>query len=105
MSSDIVINTASGFISGTPISIKPTYLILLENLDGKKSLKRFIAVDRPVLPNGFVQVKGFFSEMSEEEIINNYQVILTSIKKDIIIEVMFPLHKINYIRSLIFKAK
>jgi hypothetical protein len=104
---DLVIGVTTRVPTGSQISAKPSYLIYIEE-DGtgkNKKIKRFITLDRPELLNGFVQVKGFFSELSDDEIINNYPQVLTTAKKELILEVMFPWHKIHSIRSLVFKAK
>lgn len=80
---------------------KPSYLI---TIDGKP-VKRFITIDKPELLNGFVQVKGIYCEENEDEIVQKFADILTSSSKELILEVMFPWHKIASIRSLVFRAK
>lgn len=88
------------------ISKKPPYLILMEETSGKnKVVKKFITLDKPELMQGFVQVKGIFSDLPEEEIIKNYYDVLTTTNKELFLEVLIPWHKISYIRSLIFKQK
>lgn len=96
----------AGNLGGSPISKKPSYLVTIEDTTsaGKKSMKRFITTDKPDLLQGFIQVKGFFSDEGEDEIINNLSDILTSTKKELICEMMFPWHKICSIRSLVFNA-
>lgn len=95
----------AGGLPGSAISKKPSYLVTMEDTSGKtKVLKRFITVDKPDLLQGFVQAKGFFSDAEEDEIINNLSGILTSTKKELICEIMFPWHKICSIRSLVFNA-
>ena len=107
MSGDIAVGTFSGPLpTGAPVAKKPAYLITLEDTTGKtKSLKRFITLDKPELLNGFVQVKGLFSEESEDEISKKFNEILTSAAKDLFLEVLFPWHKICSVRSLVFRAK
>src|SRR5574338_679820 len=102
MSGDIAVGTFSGPLpTGAPVAKKPAYLITLEDTTGKtKSLKRFITLDKPELLNGFVQVKGLFSEESEDEISKKFNEILTSAPKDLFLEVLFPWHKICSVRSL-----
>lgn len=102
--SDIAINVTSKVPVGNPIANKPSYLIFLEEKSGKNN-RKFLTIDKPDLLNGFVLAKGFYCNNDEEEIINKFQVILTDIKKELIIEVMLPWHKISSMRSLIFKAK
>lgn len=105
MSNDIAISVTNltGQVSK---SIKPSYLIFLEDSNNRvKVIKKFITLDKPELLQGFVQVKGFFSDFPEEEIIKNFTDLLTSTQKDLILEVMIPWHKISYMRSLVFKQK
>jgi Icc-related predicted phosphoesterase len=106
MSNDVAVSVTTFVPTGTKLSSKPSYLVILEDNSGKnKTTKRFITLDKPDLLNGFISVKGFFSELSEEEISNQLSDLLTNTKKELIIEVMFPWHKICSVRSLIFKAK
>jgi hypothetical protein len=83
------------------LSKKPAHLITLEG----KPIKRFISIDKPELLNGFIQVKGIYSEEDESEIVNKFPDLLTNSPKELILEVWFPLHKISSIRSLVFRAK
>lgn len=80
---------------------KPSYLITLDS----KPVKRFITADKPEIQNGFVQVKGMYSEEEENVIIQKYSELLTDAPKELILEMMFPLQKITSIRSLVFRAK
>lgn len=109
MSSDIAI-VPVGLPCMASISKKPSYLITLEEvvIVGKsknKISRKFITFDKPEILQGFVQVKGIFSDLEEGEIIKNFSDLLTSVSKDLILEVMIPWHKISYIRSLVFKQK
>ncbi len=91
--------------SGAPVKRIPIYLITMERLQNKMQIiEKFISIDKPLSENGFIQVKGFFCEKSEEEIIKSFNDILTSCPKELILEMMFPLHRIVSIRSLIFNA-
>lgn len=85
---------------------KPPFLITLEDgLSGKtRNFQRFISLDKPESINGFVQVKGIFCDKDEEEIIKTFADILTNTSKELILEMMFPLHRIHSIRSLVFNA-
>lgn len=108
MSGDIAISVSNRVPTGAPVSNKPSYLIYLEENSGKtKIIKYFITLDKPEQLNGFIQAKGIFADstMSEEDIIKNFSDILTGAKKELILEMMFPWHKICSIRSLVFKAK
>jgi len=113
MTSDIAIganiNTPGGGVAilptGAPIKRNPIYLITLEKQSGKTQvIEKFISLDKPQSENGFIQVKGIFCEKSEEEIIKSFNEILTSSPKELILEMMFPHHRILSIRSLVFNA-
>ena len=108
MSSDIAVSVSNRVPVGSPISNKPSYLVALEENSGKSRLiKYFITLDRPEQLDGFIQVKGVFADPSlqEAEIIKTFSDILTSAKKELILELWLPWHKICSIRSLVFKAK
>lgn len=94
-----------GLPTGAPVSKKPPYLIYFEESNPKKISKKFITLDKPESLPGFVQVKGFFTDLPEDEVIKNYLEVLTSVSKDLILEVLIPWHRISYIRSLVFKQK
>lgn len=85
---------------------KPPFLITLDDgITGKtRNFQRFISLDKPESINGFVQVKGIFSDKDEEEIIKSFADILTSTSKELYLEMMFPIHRIHSIRSLVFNA-
>lgn len=96
-------------VTGLPapgiLSKKPCYLITLEGSKGKAKLVYFITIDKPdLLPCNFVQVKGIYSELEEEEISKNFIEIITNSPKEKIMDVMFPSHRIFTIRSLVFNA-
>lgn len=95
--------TTSGL---APTIKKPPYLITLENgVSGKNHLyQRFISLDKPEAINGFIQVKGIFTDCSEDEIIKAFSDILTTTPKESILEMMFPLHRVYSIRNLVFNA-
>lgn len=105
MSNDISIQV-TGLSNTMIMAKKPSYLIILEDHSSKnKNIKKIITLDKPDLLQGFVQTKGFFSEIIEEEIIKNFSEILTNTSKELILELLIPWHKISYIRSLTFKQK
>jgi hypothetical protein len=61
MSNDIAIGTVAGMPAIGTISKKPSYLVILEDLNGKnRIIRKFITVDKPEFLQGFIQVKGFF---------------------------------------------
>ena len=85
---------------------KPPFLITLDDgVSGKtRNFQRFISLDKPESINGFIQVKGIFSDKDEDEIIKTFSDILTNTPKELTLEMMFPLHRIYNIRSLVFNA-
>jgi hypothetical protein len=85
---------------------KPPYLITLDDgLTGKtRNFQRFISLDQPRPENGIIQVKGIFTELSEDEVVKSFSDILTTCPKESILEMMFPLTRIYHIRSLVFNA-
>jgi hypothetical protein len=85
------------------ISKKPCYLVTLEGAKASKQI-RFITIDRPDLLTNFIQVKGVYSELSEEEILSQFADILSSTPKETIVDMMFPSHRVLSIRSLVFNA-
>jgi hypothetical protein len=105
MSNDIAVIPA-GLPIGAPVNKKPIYLIIAEAVDGKtKNKEKFIAIDKPELLNGFVMVKGFFCDESEEDVSKNLSDLLTNTKKELYVEMYFPWHRIRSIKSLVFRAK
>jgi len=101
---DLGPNSLTGAVA--PTLKKPPYLVTLEDgMKGKERVfQRFISLDKPMSENGFVQVKGIFCDKDEEEIIKSFTDILTSTPKELHLEMMFPLHRIYHIRSLVFNA-
>ena len=93
---------AGGLPAGSAISKKPCYLLSIELKP--KATYYFIALDKPVHENYFIQVKGFYSELGEEDIIKQFLDIIQNTPKDRYMEISFPAHKVNYIRSLVFNA-
>lgn len=104
MSNDIAVGVTAGLPVQGGVSKKPAHLIILEDNVGKK-VKRFISNDRPELLNGFVSAKGIYSDASEEEISKTFAEMLTAAPRELVLEMMFPWHKICSIKSLVFKAK
>ncbi len=98
MSKDVIL-APTNKVAGAITPNKPIYLILID--DGK-SKKKFLTIDRPDLQASYVQAKGIFSDISEENISDKYQDILTSVPKESILEMIFPWNKILSIKNLIF---
>jgi hypothetical protein len=87
------------------ISKKPMYLV---SLSDKTKTNFFITLDRPSFGNGFIETKGFFIDAEIDVITKNFLDLAAEVQKDRkedLIEVMFPLQKINFIRNLFYKAK
>lgn len=94
-----------GIPSVGQVSKKPCYLIIIEDTAGKnKTHEHFIAFDKPDLLNGFIQVKGVFVDLSEEEISSRFVNVIGTTPKESILDMMFPWHKIHSVRSLVFNA-
>lgn len=100
---DFAIGTVAAPAVGS-ISKKPSYLITLENMTKAKATVRFITLDKPDLLVGFVQAKGVFSDLDEEEILSDFSTVLAGTPKENFLDMMFPVHKIVHIRSLVFNA-
>lgn len=102
---DIAVQPGVMLPTGAPLLKKPPYLITLEDGNGKlRTFQRFISLDKPESSEGFVLVKGIFCDKAEDEIIKSFTDILTNNPKEFILEMMFPLHRIYSIRSLVFNA-
>lgn len=88
------------------ISPKAVYLICLSH---KTKEMYFVTTDKPDISTSFVLVKGFYytGELNEEFYSKFRDIIKDTLEKekDKVLEIMFPVGKINYIRSLVFKAK
>jgi hypothetical protein len=104
---DILVGVTAGPMMSNLITKKPSHLITLESDSKGKYInhQRFITLDKPELLNGFIQVKGIFSLLSENEIIESFSDILADTPKESILEILFPWHRIICIRSLVFRAK
>jgi len=101
---DFAVSISAAPSVGT-VTKKPCYLVSLEEGAGKTfHVRRFISIDKPDLLNGFVQIKGIFSDLSEEEITKTFTEVLTKTPKELFLDMMFPWHKICSIRSLVFNA-
>jgi hypothetical protein len=102
---DFAVATIAGIPQVGGVNRKPTYLVLLEDTSGKKnSYQKFIALDKPDSQNGFIMTKGFFCDLSEDEIFKTFADILTRTPKEAILDVWFPWHRVCSVRSLVFNA-
>lgn len=100
---DLVIQHTLNVPAGAIISQKPCYLLKLVP-EGKKTAKLFFSVEQPKFETSFVQVKGFFYEGEEETVYRQYNEINASSDKGTHVEMWFPWHAIQSIRSLVFKG-
>lgn len=86
-------------------SKKPCYLIVLEDTVGKAKVATcFIAMDKPDLLTNFIQVKGIFSDATEDTITKKFNDILAGTPRESIVDMMFPTHRVFSIKSLVFNA-
>ena len=87
------------------VSKKPCYLITLVDPSGKGTIvSRFISFDKPDLQNGFIQVKGIFSDLGDDKIVKGFGEIVASAPKESILDMLLPWHRVHSIRSLVFNA-
>jgi hypothetical protein len=88
------------------VSNKPRYLIQLTpgTFIKTKPLMNFVALDKPGFEAGFISVKGFYCDRSEEEIVSSFTDLINETPKEIIQDLLFPDHRVHCIRSLIFNA-
>jgi hypothetical protein len=102
---DIVIQSAFRVPDGSQINSKPCYLLVLSNPNGKGT-KQFIALELPALEASWLKAKGLFVEATEDHIVENYVDLLKSLtaEKKNIVEMYFPWHSVNYMRSLVYNA-
>jgi hypothetical protein len=88
------------------VSNKPRYFIQMNpgSTTPKKSLINFIALDKPGFEIGFISVKGFYCDKSEDEIVASFTDLVNTTPKDQIQDLLLPDHRIHVIRSLVFNA-
>src|ERR1700677_1213130 len=103
---DVVITSQLRVPEGSSISAKPNHLITFKPEKGGAAPKRFISLDQPnMTQEGWIQVKGAFSDQNEESIASNFKTLMQSLHKDSIMEMYFPRESIQSIRNLVFRAK
>ena len=93
-----------GIPSVGQLSKKPCYLVQLTNSTDKKSLEHFLSIDKPESLNGFIQVKGLFTSLSEDDLVKKFSELVASTPKEEILDLMLPIHRVHKIRSLVFNA-
>jgi hypothetical protein len=101
---DFMIGTV-GLPTINNITKKPCYLVeLLDNMGKQPKKIYFLSLDKPETLNGFIQVKGIYSSLLEEELVKKFGEILSVTPKEQILELMIPWHRVYSIRSLVFNA-
>jgi len=102
MNRDFTVQNVASIPNTMNVKRKPTYLLKLENT---YEITKFVCMDVPDTNVNFIIVRGFFSELPEDEIIKTFPDMLTNVAKDLIVEMWFPTHKVVSIKSLTFSAK
>lgn len=100
---DLIIASTSIIPNGSVIIQKPSYLIKIFS-DNKKSKKMFVAIEQPKIETSYVQCKGFYYDGDEDSLYSKYNDIIANHSKSLQLEVWFPWHSIELIRSLVFRA-
>jgi hypothetical protein len=102
MSSDIGLGVV-GVPNVGGVSKKPPHLV--ELMEGKNK-NYFLALDKPELLLGFIQVKGTFLSSTEvERALKDISAFVTQVPKENIFEMLLPSHRVLSIKNLLFKAK
>ena len=102
MSSDISINQQKNILDNRNIiKLSPAYLA---TINGTKTPKYFIAVKYEDTLN-CAKLTGFITEHTLENIITNYPQLIAEQPKENYMEISYPWHKVDSIRSLVFKQK
>jgi len=88
------------------VSNKPRYLVQLTpgTFVKTKPLMHFIALDKPGFEAGFISVKGFYCDNSEDEIVASFAELVNDTPKEMIQDLLIPDHRAHCIRSLVFNA-
>lgn len=88
------------------VSNKPRYLIVMNpgTFVKSKPFVHFIALDKPGFELGFISVKGFYTDSSEDEVVAAFANLVSSTPKEEIQDLLLPNHRIHVIRSLVFNA-
>jgi hypothetical protein len=95
-----------GIPNGPPAKIIPFSLVkLLPELGSKKkTYTLFVATEAIKFESNFVQIKGFFSEATEADILVGYRDMSAAMTVTDIVEMWVPWHSIYCIRSLVFRT-
>jgi hypothetical protein len=87
---------------------KPPHLIVLRYMIGtgkKQHNQCFIALDQPAINQGCAQAKGYFTDLSVEEVSKTFRELIPTLDKEQQEDNTFPLESVVRIKNLTFKAK
>jgi hypothetical protein len=87
---------------------KPAHLIVLTDTVGtgkNKHNRCFLTIEPPLINGNCVQAKGFYTDLSKDEILGSYTELVATVKKESIEELFFSWTYITTIKNLSFKAK
>jgi hypothetical protein len=90
-----------------PSNLKPAHLVyVVDNYDKRDNLKirYLLTLDKPTMEVPYLLAKGYFIEKTEEEIHASFNEILATEKKESMIEIYLPWHRVFQVKSLIFKS-
>ena len=85
-----------------PKITKPIYLVTLRK--GRMG-ELFLSLDKPIILNNFIEVKGFFVTEKESVVKENYIELVQKVDKAKMMDMLFPIHRVNSVQNLIFRAK
>lgn len=98
---DIAIGTSAVPTPGMLLK-KPPHLVVLKNFTPKSTKDIcFLALDRPTIENGFILVKGFYTDVGAA---SNFKKYIEETAKEDIVEMMFPIHSVISIQNLFYVA-
>lgn len=101
---DMVLTPSLRVPEGSPISNKPSHLLVIEDEFAK--IKLFISIELPDMKNvSCVQAKGFFTDASEEEVIIHFSELIAKADKKNFVEIYVPWSRVVVIQNLVFRAK
>lgn len=100
MSNDIALGPV-GLPNVGGVPRKPLHLV---SLSKGKTEELFISLDRPELLSGFILCKGIYVNKPELEKIEQNTFSVEGIK-ELIVEILLPIHRVLSIKNLAFKAK
>lgn len=97
---DYAISPVGSVINTGVMLKKPPHLITFE-----KGKQKFLTIEKPEFGASFLQTKGIFTELSDEEILSSFNEIIAQAPSESIVEMYFPISRINSVKNLVFRAK